>query len=148
MHYVPLSPGLKVMDRERERENILWVNLPFSVTSCDPNCRRIADPVAGRRCCDKQPLDLEHLGTFNDIDIVFLRNVDWFIDDIEFLRYSWPQKTYVGVRFARKSGWYDHLAAGCKVEDEGAWPQSLRRGIFDIRPCFFWTYIYHIPYYW
>ena len=62
--------------RERERENILWVNLPFSVTSCDPNCRRIADPVAGRRCCDKQPLDLEHLGTFNDIDIVFLRNVD------------------------------------------------------------------------
>ena len=76
MHYVPLSPGLKVMDRERERENILWVNLPFSVTSCDPNCRRIADPVAGRRCCDKQPLDLEHLGTFNDIDIVFLRNVD------------------------------------------------------------------------
>ena len=82
--------------------------------------------------------------TINDIDIVFLRNVDWFIDDIEFLRYSWPQKTYVGVRFARKSGWYDHLAAGCKVEDEGARPQSLRRGIFDIRPWdFFWTYIYH-----
>jgi len=102
MHYVPLSPGLKVMDRERERDKqiwtgrqidrereremetniflficyIFWVNLPFSVTSCDPNCRRIADPVAGRRCCDKQPLDLEHLGTFNDIDIVFLRNVD------------------------------------------------------------------------